>query len=100
MDLSNDELEQYAAADRREVDPRIKVEMATWSTAGRLDLRSGRAPAVAGLGYEAKTAVNGGSELLIFVRRAAHGHDGFTEGARVGGASNQRTSRGGGCCDG
>jgi hypothetical protein len=66
---------------------------------GRLDLVSERAPAVAGLGYEAKTAVNGGSELLIFVPRAAHSHDGFTEGARVGGASNQRTSPGRGCCD-
>ena len=27
------------------------------------------------VGYAVRTAVNGGSELLIFVPRAAHGHD-------------------------
>jgi hypothetical protein len=38
MDLSPDDLNQFAAADRREVDPPIPVDMATWSTAaGRLD---------------------------------------------------------------
>jgi hypothetical protein len=31
MDLSDDDLEQIAEADRREVDPPIQVEMATWS---------------------------------------------------------------------
>jgi hypothetical protein len=30
---------------------------------------------VVGAGYAAQTAVNGASELLIFVPRAAHGHD-------------------------
>jgi hypothetical protein len=28
---------QYSAADRREVDPPIEVESATWSAAGQLD---------------------------------------------------------------
>ena len=37
MDLSGDELQQHAEADRREVDPPIQVEMATWSKAGQLD---------------------------------------------------------------
>ena len=37
MDLSDDEVQQHAEADRREVDPPIQVEMATWSKAGQLD---------------------------------------------------------------
>jgi hypothetical protein len=37
MDLSNDELQHLAKADRREVDPPIQVEAATWSRAGQLD---------------------------------------------------------------
>jgi hypothetical protein len=37
MDLSNDDLDRRAAADRRAVDPPIQVETATWSKAGRLD---------------------------------------------------------------
>ena len=37
MDLSDDEVQQHAAADRREVDPPIQVEAATWSKAGQLD---------------------------------------------------------------
>jgi hypothetical protein len=37
MDLGDDELRRHADADRREVDPPIQVERATWSTAGRLD---------------------------------------------------------------
>jgi hypothetical protein len=37
MDLSNDDLEEIADADRREVDPPIQVETATWSKAGQLD---------------------------------------------------------------
>jgi hypothetical protein len=31
MDLSDDDLERFAAADRREMDPAIQVEVATWS---------------------------------------------------------------------
>jgi hypothetical protein len=37
MDLSGDDLKQVAAADRRKVDPPIRVETARWSTAGQLD---------------------------------------------------------------
>jgi hypothetical protein len=37
MDLSEDEVQQYAAADRGEVGPPIQVETATWSKAGQLD---------------------------------------------------------------
>jgi len=37
MDLSDDDLKQRAEADRREVDPTIEVEIATWSKAGQLD---------------------------------------------------------------
>jgi hypothetical protein len=39
MDLSANDLEQRAEADRREVDPPIHVETATWSKAGQLDWR-------------------------------------------------------------
>jgi hypothetical protein len=37
MDLSDDEVQQRAEADRREVDPPIQVETAMWSKAGQLD---------------------------------------------------------------
>jgi hypothetical protein len=37
MDLSDNDLEQIAGADRREVDPPIQVETATWSKSGQLD---------------------------------------------------------------
>ena len=37
MDLSDDEVRQRAEVDRREVDPPIQVETATWSKAGQLD---------------------------------------------------------------
>jgi hypothetical protein len=37
MDLSDDDLEKIAEADRREVDPPVPVDAATWSTAGQLD---------------------------------------------------------------
>jgi hypothetical protein len=37
MDLSQHDLEQIAAADRREVNPPVEVEIATWSEAGKLD---------------------------------------------------------------
>jgi hypothetical protein len=37
MDLSDDDLKQIAEADRREVDPPIQVETATWLRAGQLD---------------------------------------------------------------
>ena len=37
MDLSDDDLQQRAAADRRAVEPPIEIERATWSDAGQLD---------------------------------------------------------------
>jgi hypothetical protein len=37
MDLSGDDVQQRAEADRREVDPPIQVDMATWSKVGQLD---------------------------------------------------------------
>jgi hypothetical protein len=37
MDLTDDELKQFAEVDRREVDPPILVDTATWSNAGQLD---------------------------------------------------------------
>jgi hypothetical protein len=37
MDLSDDDVQQGAKADRREVDPPIQVETTTWSKARQLD---------------------------------------------------------------
>jgi hypothetical protein len=37
MDLSDDEVQQRAEAARREVDPPLPVETATWSKTGQLD---------------------------------------------------------------
>jgi hypothetical protein len=37
MDLSDDEVQQHAEADRREIDPPMQVETAAWSRAGQLD---------------------------------------------------------------
>jgi len=37
MDLSDDEVQRRAEADRREVNPPIQVDVATWSLAGQLD---------------------------------------------------------------
>ena len=37
MDLSDDNVEGHTEADRREVDPPIQVDTATWSKAGQLD---------------------------------------------------------------
>jgi hypothetical protein len=34
--LSDDDVQQFAEADRREVEPPIQVELATWSRAGQL----------------------------------------------------------------
>jgi hypothetical protein len=58
---------QYAEADRREVDPPVEVQVATWSPAGKLDwwVRERRECSVA---YGVQTVVNGGSRLLIYAR--------------------------------
>ena len=37
MNLSDTDVQQYAEADRREIDPPIEVESATWSAGGQLD---------------------------------------------------------------
>jgi hypothetical protein len=37
MDLTDTDVQQPPEADRREVDPPMPVEMATWSSGGRLD---------------------------------------------------------------
>jgi hypothetical protein len=37
MDVIDGDPKQFAEADRREVDPPIQVETATWSKAGQLD---------------------------------------------------------------
>jgi hypothetical protein len=37
VDLNDDEVQRLNEADRREVDPPIQVDTATWSTAGQLD---------------------------------------------------------------
>jgi hypothetical protein len=37
MDVSDDDVQHLAAADRREVDPPIEVQVATWGPGGQLD---------------------------------------------------------------
>jgi hypothetical protein len=74
MDLSGDEVQHRAAADRREVDPPIQVETATWSRAGQLDWwvkeRQEWWGRVRGADGRQRWI-----RLLIFVPRAAHRHD-------------------------
>jgi hypothetical protein len=71
MDLSDDDLEQIAGADRPEVDPPIQVDTATWSRAGQLDWWVKERQLWLG-GYAVRTVVNAGSELLIYVPQVAH----------------------------
>ena len=61
---------QYAEADRREVDPPIEVETATWSAGGTLDWWVKERREWFGR-VRGKTNVSVGSELLIFVPRMA-----------------------------
>jgi hypothetical protein len=58
---------QYGEADRREVDPPIEVESATWSAGGALDwwVKSG---ANGWVECAVQMGARGGSERLIFVR--------------------------------
>jgi len=37
MELSDSDLQRFAEADRRVIDPPIEVQVATWSEAGDLD---------------------------------------------------------------
>lgn len=71
MELRDHDLQRFSEADRREVDPPVQVQMATWSKAGQLDwwVKSGSSGWVA---YGVLTASSGGSKLLIFVPRAAN----------------------------
>src|SRR5688572_15597889 len=62
--------EQIRPENRREVDPPVEVELATWPAGGTVDwCVKERLELTAGCG--AKTAVNGGSRPLIFDRRRA-----------------------------
>ena len=74
MDLSDEDVQQFAEADRRVVDPPIEVQAASWSPGGQLDwwVKDRQEWWAA---YVVPTVVNGGSELLIFVQGAAHSHD-------------------------
>ena len=56
---------QYGEADRREVDPPVEVEAATWSAGGQLDWWV-KSASSGWDGYAVQTAVNDGSKLLIF----------------------------------
>jgi hypothetical protein len=73
MDLSGKDVQQFAEADRREVDPPIQVEAASWSPGGRLDwwVKDRQE------WYGRVRGANGRQrwvKLLIFVQRATHNH--------------------------
>jgi hypothetical protein len=55
---------QYGEPDRREVDPPVEVESATWSAGGMLDWWVKNASS-GWAGYGVPMVVNGGSKLLI-----------------------------------
>jgi hypothetical protein len=77
MDLSDEEVERRAAADRREVHPPVQVETALWSRAGQLDwwVKEHR-PRLEWFGrVRARTVSSGGSKRVIFVLEAAQSHD-------------------------
>jgi hypothetical protein len=72
MDMSDAELDQIPDHDRREVDPPIPVETATWSHAGQSDWWvKERRPRLQWC--VVRTVSNAGSRLLIFALRIAHG---------------------------
>jgi hypothetical protein len=66
MDLNDGDVHQHAEADRREVDPPIQPrgprgpELAS-------SIGGGKNGGNGGVAYAVPTAVNGGSQLLIFV---------------------------------
>jgi hypothetical protein len=77
---SDDDVQQRAESDRREVDPPIQVETATWSKAGQLDWWvKGRQEWWGGCA--GKTVVNGGFQLLIFVPPRASDRQGDCGGS-------------------
>ena len=59
---------RYSEADRREVDPPIQVEMATWSKGGQLDwwVKEHRPRWSGSVGFAVRTAGSGGSGLVTF----------------------------------
>ena len=74
MDLSDADLQQHAEADggksiRRSGWRRPRGRQEASSIGGSKSVSNGSA------GYAVQTAVKGGSELLIFVPRAAHSYD-------------------------
>ena len=68
MDLSNDDVQQRAEADRREVDPPIQVQTATWSKTGTLDWWVKERQQWMGRVRGVQTVGSGGSKRLIYVR--------------------------------
>jgi DUF1680 family protein len=71
MDLSETDLQQFAEADRREVDPPIQVQTAH----GRPEVSSiggSKSVSSGSVVYAVRTGGNAGSKLLIFAPRAAH----------------------------
>jgi hypothetical protein len=70
MNLRDGDVKQFAEADRREVNPPMPVETATWSAGGTLDWWVKERREWFGRG-RGKTNVSVGSELLIFVPRMA-----------------------------
>ena len=67
------QVDDYAEEDRREVNPPIEVESATWSPGGTLDWWVKERQEW--WGRVRGSAAKGESELLIFVPRAAQSHD-------------------------
>jgi hypothetical protein len=80
MDLSADEVQQRAEANRREVDPPIQVDTATWSRAGQLDWWVKERQQWLGR-VRGSDGRQRGSERLIFVPRAAHAGNSSMRGA-------------------
>ena len=62
------DLSQYVEADRREVDPPIEVEAATWSLAAR-STGGSKSAGSDWEGFAVQTDASGGSKQLIFVRK-------------------------------
>jgi hypothetical protein len=59
------QVDDYAEADRREVNPPIEVESANWSPAAR-SIGGSKGAGSASVGYAVQMVVSGGSKQLIF----------------------------------